>query len=149
MHCIAIMKYHLLPRLGNSPEMEEIAHDIFTKKIFENENLGYIRKPVPWLNKIADNYVNTKFKKDKRILPLIEDFPYDDYIDHTGNKDLVNQLLKELNKTERQILVLHYDMGYKHKDIAELTGLTYVNVRTISARAIKKLREIATKNNLE
>ncbi|MBD5584710.1 MAG: hypothetical protein HDQ88_06480, partial [Clostridia bacterium] len=66
LYCIEVIKYHLLPRLGKSPELEETAHDIFTQKIFENENLGYIHKPVPWLNKIADNYVNTKSKKDKR-----------------------------------------------------------------------------------
>ncbi|MBD5584925.1 MAG: hypothetical protein HDQ88_07575, partial [Clostridia bacterium] len=81
--------------------------------------------------------------------PLIEDFPYDDYLDDAGNKYITKYLLKELNPTARQVLVLHFLMGYKHKDVATLMGLTCVNVRTISARAIKKLKEFATKNDLE
>ena len=54
---------------------------------------------------------------------------------------LVN-LLKHLNETEREIVMLHAH-GFTHDEIAKITGRPGATVRWKYSNAIKKLSEIS------
>jgi DNA-directed RNA polymerase specialized sigma24 family protein len=43
--------------------------------------------------------------------------------------------------------VLHYGHGYRLEEIAEMTGLSAINVRTIIFRARRRLREQVERAN--
>jgi RNA polymerase sigma-70 factor (ECF subfamily) len=53
----------------------------------------------------------------------------------------LHDLIEQLPLRERTLVVLHYGHGYSMEDIARLTGLTAVNVRTIVFRARRRLRD--------
>ena len=61
--------------------------------------------------------------------------------ERTQVRDLsLHELIAQLPFRERTLVVLHYGHGYSMEDIARLTGLTAVNVRTIVFRARRRLR---------
>ena len=49
--------------------------------------------------------------------------------------------MKLLTDEERQIVVLHAVGGFKHREIAELIGLSLPTVLSKYSRAVKKLRK--------
>jgi DNA-directed RNA polymerase specialized sigma24 family protein len=53
----------------------------------------------------------------------------------------LRQLVEGLPPRERTLVVLHYGYGYRMEDIAGMTGLSAVNVRTILFRARRRLRD--------
>lgn len=148
LYCVKMIKFHLLPRFGASPEAEDFAHDIF-KRIYENPNLGYVEKPLAWLYRITDNYVSTVMSKENKYLPLLDNFQYELYVDEFSDKETGKLLFGQLDKTSKNVLMLHEKFGYRYKEIAEMLGLTHANVRTIASRAIKKVKKNAAKLHLD
>jgi RNA polymerase sigma-70 factor (ECF subfamily) len=55
---------------------------------------------------------------------------------------LVKQGLSQLDKTERALLLMHYDTGLPVADIAHILGIAPVSVRRRLARALQRLREV-------
>ena len=62
--------------------------------------------------------------------------------DSTINRLFAEDILKDLNETEREIIYLYYWEGYNQNEIADMLTLTPSNVRQIHSRAIKKLKNI-------
>jgi RNA polymerase sigma-70 factor (ECF subfamily) len=52
----------------------------------------------------------------------------------------LDELVERLPPRERTLIVLHYGYGYGMEELARLTGLSSVNVRTIVFRARRRLR---------
>ena len=50
-------------------------------------------------------------------------------------------IIMALNEKERKVLLLHYIYGYKHREIALITGESDSNVRTLARRAKEHLRQ--------
>ncbi|MGH2456404.1 MAG: RNA polymerase sigma factor, partial [Candidatus Limnocylindria bacterium] len=53
----------------------------------------------------------------------------------------LRELVERLPPRERTLVVLHYGHGYRLDEIARMTGLSAVNVRTIVFRARRRLRD--------
>lgn len=51
----------------------------------------------------------------------------------------LRQLVEELPIRSRAVLVLHHGHGYSLVEVAEILGLTHTNVRSIAARARRRL----------
>ena len=49
--------------------------------------------------------------------------------------------MNHLSDEERQIVVLHAVAGFKHREIADLTGLSLTGVLSKYSRALKKLKQ--------
>lgn len=148
-YCVVNLKLHLSVWLREAKDAEDVAHDIFCKKIFENPPKTLVRNPRAWLFKIADNYMKTLFKTEKRYVALTDSIPYkDDFTDFVAN-DRLREALKTLDKVSANIIVLYYYYGYTHKEISKMIGMAYGNVRMRSSRAIKNLRKLVTKEYFE
>lgn len=53
----------------------------------------------------------------------------------------LRELIEKLPARERTLVVLHYGYGYHMEDIAGMTGMSGVNVRTVIFRARRRLRD--------
>ena len=69
---------------------------------------------------------------------------WDKYLEQTPaspeDRLVLEQCLKALDDSERQIVILHAVGGMKHRETAELLGLPLATVLSKYSRAIKKLK---------
>jgi len=54
---------------------------------------------------------------------------------------LANESLALLNQEQRQVIYMVFFEGLSLKDVADQTGMTFVNVRHYYYRGLKRLRE--------
>lgn len=147
--CILNLKRYLKSKLGDKAEVEELAHDIFTIKIYEHTPTKHVNKPHSWLKTMADNFLRTHFKKEGRYVELIDNIDYEPYYeDHMDNERLMDEL-KKFDKITQQIIILYYWHGMKLDEIADLLHISYANARTKKCRAKKVLKKSVTKFRLE
>ena len=55
----------------------------------------------------------------------------------------LRELVEALPIRSRAVLVLHHGYGYSHAEVAEVLGLSHTNVRSIAARARRRLMDQA------
>ncbi len=69
---------------------------------------------------------------------------WDKYLEQTPatpeDRLVLEQCLKALDDSERQVVILHAVGGMKHRETAELLGLPLATVLSKYSRAIKKLK---------
>jgi len=105
-------------------------------------------KITTWIYKIALNTAISHYRKDcKRIdkpvgidnsVFLLPDFEYDSQIDE--KIAILYKLVKQLSRLDKALMLLYLD-NYKHKDIAEILGISESNVATKISRIKKSLKE--------
>ena len=61
--------------------------------------------------------------------------------DHNEKISLKNAL-KKLSDEEREIIILHYAIGYNSKEIGDILGMKDATVRSKLSRAVAKIREM-------
>lgn len=66
---------------------------------------------------------------------------------HMENMELeqVDKLLNCLKEREKNVVLLHYAFEHPFEEVAQIMGITPVNARKISSRAVEKMREFAAK----
>lgn len=136
--------------------LEDAVQDTFVEAFTNLDKLRDVEKMKPWLLKIAKR-VGTKYViKNKNI--TIKECSFEEYVVQSKSKtgthgdmqieslviDLDNRELydyiEKLSEREQRILILYYVYGHTLKDIAEITGEKFANVRSVSRRAKLKLK---------
>jgi RNA polymerase sigma-70 factor (ECF subfamily) len=157
----------ILSKVKNQALAEDIFQDAFFKVITSLKKGKYNEegKFLPWVMRIAHNLVIDHFRKQKRI-PVVgkskvfEDFDIFDVIDNqepTKEQDLImdeqTQLLKNLiqnlPKNQRDVLVMRHYEDLSFKEIAEKTG---VSINTALGRmryALINVRKQMEHHNLD
>ena len=127
---------------------EDLTHDTFvemTKSIGKFNNQGKFKN---WLYTIAKRQLSSwiRQKYDLPKMPLFDNIarPEESIDPEKQNKAVkkIENLLKQLSKTERSVIVLRYLKNYSVKETAEELELSISNVKVTAHRAIKKLREM-------
>jgi RNA polymerase sigma-70 factor (ECF subfamily) len=70
--------------------------------------------------------------------PTSEDFP-----EALANTDLLSNLMSRLSEEEQQLILLHYYYDMSLKDIAVMGRANYNTVKSLTRRAIQKLKRFA------
>lgn len=143
-YCIETIKIHLSVTFRNEQEVEDWAHDVFVYKIYSNLPGYTIEKPAAWLNKVANNYVCTKLKKEKRTAPLNEEILDSKAFSDRVDEIMVKDALHKLKKIDYQILVLRYYNKTNYKRIAKIVKLNPATVRQRAFRARQILKNYVT-----
>lgn len=89
----------------------------------------------------AMNY-NRKTRKKRDFLQRAIEIYYDDLANETDSNPQIESLndgIAELDEFSKAIILLYLD-GYKHEEIAEITGISKSNVGTRVARIKEELR---------
>ncbi len=133
--------YHIGKKYGRT-FAEDIAQDFFNS-LLEKEKFGYVANPTTWVYLNCDSLAKRKVKYDSR-------YAYSDLnqiiaeVDVLTKEELYGDLyyaIKQLDKTEQEIVDLYYWEGYKLKEIAAILNLRYDAVRQRHKRIIKKLKK--------
>jgi RNA polymerase primary sigma factor len=134
---------------GRYPSMDEL------KTIIEDE-YGIKIKDYSYLYDIETKYIGATYdgadKKDtfensalfnEKSASMNE---YDDKIEYEYNKSLVDDMLKDLTKRERDIVKRLYGIGYDREftmdEVSEMYGMTRERVRQIKNASVKKLKKL-------
>jgi RNA polymerase sigma-70 factor (ECF subfamily) len=92
-----------------------------------------------WLTRIAINVCMNRTRTARRLRDLL---PFLPPRVSAAPRDLgLRELVERLPPRERTLVVLRYGHGYQFEEIAQMTGLSAVNVRTIVFRARRRLAD--------
>ena len=131
--------------LKNAQDAEDVLHDCYLN--IHSAASGYrpLGKPMAWILTITRNLCLLKLReRGKRA-----DIPVEDWESYLESRDTVTPedrlilraCMNHLSDEERQIVVLHAVAGFKHREIADLTGLSLTGVLSKYSRALKKLTQ--------
>ncbi|MCL2487077.1 MAG: RNA polymerase sigma factor [Oscillospiraceae bacterium] len=131
---------------GNWHTAEDVLQDTFLRIRQYAGTYQPGTNPKAWILTIAKNLALNTLRSGKRFA---DDNPGEDISavyeqDQTEmieNRVLLDQLLKTLNQTERQIVALHAVSDVKHADIAKMLGKPYGTVLWTYSNAVKKLKK--------
>ena len=101
-----------------------------------------------WLSKIAVTTAYDYVKKRKAHVD-IESVALPYYDSYRDEDEALRQAMMTLEDQERTIVILKAVNGLRHKEIAGIVRRPEATVRTIYARAIKKLSDILEQNGKE
>lgn len=141
-------------RLGNHHDAEDVTSMIFERVIVKYHTYDNKKSPFEaWLfllarNTVADHFRTAKRKPVKIPLEKIAEYesgnaegsPDDQVVERELN-DLIVQTVNELPEKERSIISLKYAAGLTSAVIADVLGMTDINVRVSLSRALKKLNK--------
>lgn len=127
------------------------------------KNIGQLRDVRSlkwWVLKIASNVGKAYAKKEKHR--RLREFSLDERVEQISADDkgevpdealciamenteleMISELLGRLNDKERQVIVLQHINGVPLAEVAKLVDETYANTRTLSSRAMRKLKKYA------
>lgn len=143
-YCIEAIRIHLSVLFSNQQEVEDWAHDVFVYRIYSNLPDYFIEKPSAWLSKVAENYVFTILKKDKRTAPLNEEIFVNKEFSDLVDEIMVKDALHKLREIDYKILVLRYYYRNSYKRIAKIFRLNPATVRQRAFRARQILKNYVT-----
>ena len=96
-----------------------------------------------WLMTITRNLCMEKLRERKKLADVPEE-DWDRYIESAAaspeDKIVLEQCMKALSDSERQIVLLHAVGGMKHRETAALMELPLATVLSKYSRALKKLK---------
>lgn len=118
---------------------QDVAQDTFLRARERRHQLHDDDLFEAWLTRIAINLCVNHQRSSRRLLELLPSFLSRPT---AAERDLgLRELVEQLPARERTLVVLHYGYGYRLDEIARLSGLSPINVRTIVFRARRRLGE--------
>ena len=136
---------YILGRVHHYADAEDLRNDVFVKVManigqYDSHRASYST----WIYSITRNVVNDYFRSHTKAAANLSLLPAD-----TGTADLMDwdlplltEALLQCTQRERDIIILHFYHGYPYAKIADILHLSSANVRVISCRTSKKLREM-------
>ena len=118
---------------------EDAVHDAYLQARRSIDQLRDVEAIDGWLTTIALRQCITRHRRARRLRDRLADLlpkpspPVPDI----G----LRQLVEGLPIRSRAVLVLHHGYGYTLLEVAEILGLTHTNVRSIAARARRRLMD--------
>lgn len=124
---------------------EDVVHDAFIRGRARRQQLRDDDLFEAWITRVAIRICLDRKASGRRLLDILLRLggPGRDLGRDVGLRELV----EGLPPRERVLVVLHYGHGYRLEEIADMTGLSAVNVRTIVFRARRRLREQVERAN--
>ena len=130
--------------LTNSQDAEDAVQDTYLKLWKITDRLELMENPEAFFaTTVRNTCLNMlRLRRQEEQLEYMENIP--DTADRTGEvkeRGLWHRLLDRLNSQTKRIVVLRHVGEYSTRDIAEMTGETEANVRTLLYRGRRKLKE--------
>lgn len=124
---------------------EDVVHDAFIRGRDKRRQLRREELFEAWITRVAIRICFDRRRSGTRLLEvLLRSRPPSREL---GGDTGLRQLIEDLPPRERTLVVLHYGHGYRLEEIAQMSGLSAVNVRTILFRARRRLRNAIERAN--
>ena len=138
--CSIVKKY-----IKNRSDVEECVSDIFLKAHLQNERYNAEKGSLKsWLGTISRNHCIDVLRKQKKQLYYVdaEFFRYNYIVEETYDYSLdvlVDVCLSLANEDEMRLIQLFYFENKKHREIAELMGVSTNAVGTMIKRSTTRI----------
>lgn len=118
---------------------EDVVHNTFIRARERRRQLRNEDLFEAWITRVAVRICLDRKASGKRLLDaMLRARPQTG----AGARDAgLRELVEGLPPRERTLVVLHYGYGYRLGEIAGMTGLSAVNVRSVLFRARRRLRQ--------
>ena len=132
--------------LRDERDAEDACQEVFLTVLRRWDQLGSVRKPVPWLMKVARLtclWVRRKRRKDVELQEAEIDASVDNPgppIEPAEELGRVREALERLPERYQAVLVMHYQQGMAQEEIAEAMELSRGALRVLLHRAVMRLR---------
>lgn len=137
-------------------EIDGIAIDIFYKLWQSRENLDAKIGLRPYLSACARNAVKNRFRGNalphediEDITELADSFSLENKAETDEMMRCLDEGLKSLSETEREVFSRFYFFGERSPEIAKITGLSESSVRGMLSRTRSKLKDYLTKRGFD
>ncbi len=129
---------------GNKSLADDLAQDVFIRAYKYLHTFHATASFSTWLYRISYN-VFIDYAKSIKTTDTIEGYDTisDSNSDISAEIDLQNAL-KVLKENEKIVILLHYDKGYSHNEIAKIIDMPLGSVKTNILRAKEKLKRYYT-----
>lgn len=118
---------------------EDAVHDAYLQARRSIDQLRDVEAIDGWLTTIALRQSIARYRRTRRLRDRLADLLP---MQTPGTPDAgLRQLVEDLPARSRAVLVLHHGYGYSLLEVAEILGLTHTNVRSIAARARRRLMD--------
>ncbi len=157
MMSILFERYHvkifnfLLKMTRDRDISQDITQEVFYKAIkyrasYKNGKFS------SWIYTIARNVFSDHYQAQKNKEQRLDSIEYKikdqetDFIENNETTEQLNQALNQLNKGDKELVIMNRYQGIKYQEIAEITGSTAGAVKTKVHRAIHKLKDYYLQN---
>lgn len=139
-----IFKY--LISIGASKEdAEDIIQETFVKT-YENIDVLIDGNLKAWMFKVSLNKFYTLYKKSKTSISLTDELCSNLKTDfQISNIDMcldINHILSKMNESEKNLLILKYNLGLSYFNISKLLNINETSAKTLCYRARNKFKKI-------
>ncbi len=143
-----LMLYIALQKLHHQQDAEDVVHQAFLKIIGILETIDDPLSPrtKALVAMITERSTVDYWRKQNTRIRKLSEVPYDDHEQQT--EDPIEEHLSfaeaiaALPEKYRTPILLKYDQGYSHAQIAEILGTTESNIRKTVQRGKEKLRKL-------
>ena len=134
----------ILSMLKNVQDAEDVLQNSYIHVYRAASSYKRRGRPMGWLITIARNLCFDRLREREKSGEL-KDEDWDRYLTEEKGipyeqKLILENCMMQLSDEERQIVVLHTVSGFKHREIADITGQKVSTCLSKYNRAIKKLR---------
>ena len=134
-----------LYQVKNHHDAEDVLHDCYVAVWNGAESYVSRGKPMAWIITIAKNLCLQRMRERKKAECTSQEgwelaIPDTDMLTMEDRSILVT-CMEQLSDEERQIVMLHAAVGFKHREIARIMELPLSTVLSKYARALKRLKQ--------
>ena len=138
--------------LRNRPDAEDVMQDAYVKIYASAEGYHSQGKPMAWILTIVRNLSLMLLREGKKTEALSDNsqslVEAHDFIAERNDRLVLEGALTVLPDDERQIVILHSVVGYKHREIADFMSLPLSTVLSKYKRALSKLKKHLKEDHL-
>ncbi len=157
MMSVLFERYHirifnfLLKMTRDHEVSQDITQEVFYKAI-KYRNSYKKGKFSSWIYTIARNIFSDYYQKQKNRDQRLDQIEYKienqetNYIEGNEIKEQLDRALDQLNKSDKELVIMNRYQGIKYQEIAEITGSTEGAIKTKVHRAIHKLKDYYLQN---
>lgn len=137
------VRAYVRSKIQDPHKVEDIVSDVFLKVVQKLDSFDPAKASLStWIYTITRNTVIDFFRTSHAMVEF-EDYmggeESDPYLTDDALDDLADALLT-LKEKERDLIVMHYYMGYTLKAVAEKMGMSYINAKVIHKKALTGLQ---------
>jgi RNA polymerase sigma-70 factor (ECF subfamily) len=136
---------YIMSRVHHYADAEDLRSEVFVKVMANIGKYDCAKATYStWIYAITRNVVNDYYRNRQLASIDLNDIPVESMASAAWDQDLsaLADALQMCSERERDVMILRHYHGYPYAQIAEKLHLSSANVRMISFRTSKKLREL-------
>ena len=127
---------------GDADVAEELAQDAIAKLCRHWRRVRQMDAPAAWLHRVARNLAHSHFRRARTgARATARAGARDEYVGPDADAVTLRLVVASLPERERDTIVARFYLGYSVRETAEALGIPEGTVKTITHRAIARLRD--------